>query len=109
MNRVGKSLVIDPPKFEGQCVSYYKSGVKESMTNYKNGLAVGSEYHFYPNGRPYLVIEYPDNNDRYNQMNNNFLIMDNLDSLGTVLVEKGNGYYKGYDKEFKYINEEGAM
>jgi TonB family protein len=109
MKLVGKSSTIDPPVFEGQCAGFYKSGLKRILTNYKKGLEVGSEYQFYPNGKPYLVKEYPDNNDRYNNINNNFLIMDNLDSLGTVLVEKGNGYYKGYDNEFKYINEEGPI
>ena len=41
---IGKSTTIDPPKFEGQCVRFYKSGAKQSITNYKNGLAVGDKY-----------------------------------------------------------------
>src|ERR1700712_1289985 len=46
---IGHSEKIDPPKYEGQCLSYYASGVKKSITNYKDGLKVGSEYEFYPN------------------------------------------------------------
>jgi TonB family protein len=106
---IGMSSTIDPPVFEEQCVRFYKNGNKQSITTYKKGLPVGHEYEFYTNGKPYLVKDYPDNSDPYNDINNNYLIIANYDSSGTVQVEDGNGYYKGYDSNFKYIYEEGTV
>jgi TonB family protein len=106
---IGKSTTIDPPNFEGQCVTFYKSGAKQNITNYKKRLPVGNEYEFYPNGKLYLVKEYPDNNDQYNDINDNYLVKENYDSLGMVLFANSNGYYRGYDPDFKYINEEGKI
>jgi TonB family protein len=106
---IGKSSKIDPPVYEGQQLSFYKSGVKESLTNFKNGQAVGIEYEFYPNGKVYRVTEYPDNNERYNDLSNNYLIKANYDSLGNPLVENGKGYYKGYTEGFKEVSEEGSV
>jgi len=106
---IGKSSTINPPTFEGQCISFYRNGLKENLSNYKKGLLVGNEFEFFSNGKPYLVKEYPDNDDRYNDINNNFLIEANYDSLGTALVENSNGYYKGYDNSFKYVDEEGSV
>ena len=106
---VGKSSRIDPPKFEGQCISYYNNGNKESLVNYKDGVLKGAEYDFFPNGKPYRVKEYADNADQYKDIDYNFVITDNYDSLGTALVKDGNGYYKGYDSRFKYVEEEGTL
>ncbi|HEY4324488.1 MAG TPA: TonB family protein [Mucilaginibacter sp.] len=106
---IGKSSVIDPPKFEGQCVEYYKNGSQKALGNFKDGLMVGLSYEFYTNGKLYIIREYPDNKDLYNDLNDNFLIKASYDSLGTVRVENGVGYYSGYDADFKYINEEGKV
>lgn len=106
---LGKSSRIDPPKFEGQCIRFYKNGNKESLENYKDGVLRGTEYDFFPNGKPYLVKEYPDNENIYKNFDHDFVVKENYDSLGTVLVNDGNGYYKGYDDKFKYIEEEGNL
>jgi len=106
---LGKSSTIDPPRFEGQCARFYKNGNKESLTYYKDGLITGSEYDFYPNGKPYVIKEFPDNKDIYNNLVNHYSIIENYDSLGTASVKNGNGYYKGYDNNFKYIEEEGRL
>jgi TonB family protein len=106
---IGKSSKIEPPVFEGQCATFYKNGKRQSSTNYKNGIEVGEEFNFFTNGKLYMVREYPDNNDRYNKYTENFLIKANYDSLGTVLVENGNGYFKGYDESFNYVSDEGAV
>jgi TonB family protein len=106
---IGKSSWLDHPVLEEQCATFYKNGKRQSTTFYKKGLEVGVEYEFYPNGKPYIVKEYPDNNSRYNDINNNFLIQANYDSLGTAQVENGNGYYKGFDNDFKAIEEEGGV
>jgi TonB family protein len=106
---IGKSSAIDPPKFEGQCAEFYQNGSKKTLRNFKNGSIVGLSYEFYPNGKPYIIKEYPDNNGVYNDFNDNFLINTTCDSLGTVTVRNGTGYYKGYDSKFKYIDEEGKI
>jgi TonB family protein len=106
---IGKSTAINPPRFEGLCVTYYKSGLKESINNYKNGNESGLCYEYYPNGKPYMVKEYPADGALYAGMLNNFLIIANYDSLGTIHVEKGEGYYKEFDSKLKYITEEGTV
>jgi antitoxin component YwqK of YwqJK toxin-antitoxin module len=106
---VGTTSKIDPPSFEGQCMTFYKSGKRESVKNYKGNSLVGDEYDFFPNGKLYLQIEYPDNGNFYNELEENYSIKANFDSLGKVLVENGNGYYKGYDAKFSYISEEGLV
>lgn len=105
---IGKSTKVYPPWFEGQCVTYYKNGNKESITNYKNDALFGTEFDFYTNGKVYLVKEYL-NNNKYNNTTSNFLIKANYDSLGTATVDGGNGYCKLYDDDFKAINEEGSV
>jgi TonB family protein len=106
---IGKSSAIDPPVFEGQYARFYSNGRRQITANYKRGLEVGLEYYFYPNGKLYTMKEYPDNDDKYNDFTNNFLIKANYDSLGTALIENDNGYFKGYDDKFTYINEEGGV
>jgi len=106
---IGKSYKITPPLFEGQCSEFYKNGSRKCLTNYKNGLEVGNQYKFYPNGKVYLVKEYPENGDQYNDINNNYLIKAEYDSLGSALFEDGNGYYKEYDDNFKGIVDEGNV
>jgi TonB family protein len=106
---IGKTSKIFPPQFEGQCVIFYRNGKKAMVLNYKNDLLVGEAYVFYPNGNLYLEKQYPDNGDKFNDINNNFLIKANYDSLGATLVKNGNGYYKGYEGNFKYIDVEGPV
>jgi len=106
---IGKTSTVDPPAFDGQCLSFYKNGSKKSVINYKNNIPVGDEYDFFPNGKLYLQKEYPDNGDRYNDIDGNYLIKANYDSLGAALVANNNGYYKVYDDKFSYIEEEGTV
>ncbi|WP_184550693.1 energy transducer TonB [Mucilaginibacter sp. FT3.2] len=106
---IGKSISIDPPKFVDQCVSYYANGFKQWIGNYKNGLKAGDETNFYPNGKVYQQLSYPENSGLPNEVRDDYLITANLDSLGNAQVTDGNGYYKGYDDKFKYINEEGNV
>lgn len=108
---VGKSSVINPPKFEELCVAYYENGRKKIISNYKNGLLINDEYEFFPNGKPYRVKRYPENSKAENNLRNDFLIIANYDSLGTALVTDGNGHYKGYGADFKFkvVFEEGDV
>jgi len=106
---IGKSSVIDPPKFEGQCMEYYANGKRKSIANYKSGQFTGEEYEFYPNGKPYRVKKYPDSIDVNDMLQDDYLVITEFDSLGNALVIDGNGYYKGLDDHFKNIEEEGNL
>ena len=107
---IGKSSAINPPRFEGQCLTFYKNGVRQSIINYENGLLAGDQYDFYPNGKAWDVKEYPDNNGRYSDTSDNYLIKECYDSLGTATVKNGNGYYKGVEGIFlSSVNEEGNV
>ena len=106
---IGKSPTIDPPRFEGQRISFYKSGIKESTSNYKKGALFGDQYQFYPNGKIYQAKKYLDSASIYDSFNDNYLIIANYDSLGAVMVENGTGHYKGYNESFSEITEEGDV
>lgn len=99
---IGKSSTIDPLTFEEQCVRYFKNGNKKTVSSYKKGALVNSEYAYFPNGKLYLTKEFPDNGNIY-------LVTDCRDSTGTELVVNGNGHYIGYDDAFKKITEEGEI
>lgn len=105
---VGKSATVDPPRYEGQCITYFPSGIKRGLANFVKGARVGSEYSFFPNGKPYLIKEFTADNqpDSYFR---DYSITACYDSLGTTLVENGSGYAKMYDGDFKGITEEGAV
>ncbi|WP_183575457.1 TonB family protein [Mucilaginibacter sp. X5P1] len=105
---IGKSSVIDPPKFEGTCIRYYANGGKQLVSNYKGGQLIGDEYEFYPNGKPYKAGKYTEDIN-HNTAIHNYQITAEYDSLGTALVTDGNGYYKGYDDKFKMIIEDGNL
>jgi len=111
---IGKSSKINPPQLEGLCVTYYATGKRESIVFYKNGIKVGEDMEFYPNGRLYTQLSYPANNeDRTAQSlygrSGSYLITANKDSLGNAQVTDGNGYYKGYNDKFVYVEEEGPV
>jgi TonB family protein len=106
---IGKSSVINPPKFEGSCIQYYANGKRKSIGSYRAGLIAGDEYEFYTNGKAYLVKNYSVNTDVNNQLQDNYSITAEYDSLGNALVTDGNGYYKGFDEHFKTITEEGNL
>jgi len=105
---IGKSSVIDPPKFEGTCIRYYANGSKQLVSNYKGGQLIGNEYEFYPNGKPYKVGKYTEDIN-HNVAIHNYQITAEYDSLGTALVTDGNGYYRGFDSKFKSIIDEGNL
>lgn len=106
----GKSITINPPTYDGQCVVYYPNGNRSSVINYKKGLRAGTDFEFYPNGKPYLELTFPDGNQtRDSEFMGAYLIKSNTDSLGNATVTNGNGYYKGYDDKFNYVIEEGSV
>lgn len=106
---VGQSSVIDPPHYEGTRICYYKNEHKQSITNYKNNIEVGDYFEYYPNGKPYLEIKYPEIPELFNNAKNNYLIIAAYDSSGTKSVTEGNGYCKMYDSKLKNIVDEGNL
>jgi antitoxin component YwqK of YwqJK toxin-antitoxin module len=106
---IGKSQNSEHPLFEGLCETFYKSGVRYCMCTYRDGARVGDEYFFFPNGNTYMVLTFPDDNNRYNEGKDVSLIKANYDSLGTVLVENGNGYCKKLNESLKEVEEEGNV
>jgi TonB family protein len=105
----GRSSKINPPQYQGVCVTYYANGQRESVVSYKNGSRAGDDIEFYPNGRLYTQFTYPEDNKDYSPFFGGYLIKTNTDSLGTPQVTDGNGYYKAFDGKFKYVDEEGPV
>jgi TonB family protein len=105
---IGKASVTEPIKFEGQCTTYYENGNKQSIHNYKGGLSVGQQLEFYPNGKPFLVKEFPDN-IYFGHDEDDYLIVAEYDSLGTTLIKNGNGHYQGFNSNFTAVIEQGNI
>lgn len=106
---IGKTSTIDPTKFEGSCIRYYKNSNKQSITNYSNGFIVGVEYDYYPTGKLYQIIKHPETANIQSPPLKSFLIIAENDSTGKALVTNSNGYYKGYNDSLKNIVEEGNI
>src|SRR5215216_2665197 len=117
---IGKSIGNDPVYFEGECIVFYHSGIKQAIVNYKNGQKSGTKTEYYPTGKPYRVfiypppltgddIPYPDNGPLADGVPADFLIYTNYNTRGSATVTKGNGYYKGYNPNFTFIEEEGCI
>ncbi|GAA3973420.1 energy transducer TonB [Mucilaginibacter dorajii] len=106
---LGKSSTVDPLTLEEQCIRFFKNGGKKTASTYKKGLLINIEYYYFPNGKIYQALTYPDNGLLYNELENNFLINECRDSTGTSLVSEGNGHYIGYDEDFKKITEQGDV
>lgn len=107
VKRVGESLSATYPRFEGTVVSYYQNGKRSTVSTYNKGVLTGIEYEFFSNGKPYIV--------KTNTPGSQYLpipqitITSNYDSLGKALVENGTGHFIKYDKDFRYIAEEGDL
>lgn len=107
---VGKTSKDDRLFLEGKCITYYPSGMKREIANYKEGVEVGDAYEYYPNGKLYTYKQYtPSNVNTGAAFGTAYLIMAANDSTGKQLVVDGNGYYIGFHDDFKTINEEGNI
>ncbi len=103
---IGKSSRVMPLSLEGQCITYYPSGIKREIVNYKQNIKDGDAYEFYPNGQLYTYKKYISSNSGTDAR---FLIVSCNDSTGKALTVNGNGYYIRYDENFKNIVEEGNV
>ena len=105
----GKSSAINPPAYEGACAKFYPNGKRQSVLTYKAGKLVGNAYEFYPNGKLYVVKKFPDVANADDDMQDSYQITAENDSLGTVLIADGNGYFKAYNDKFTAVVEEGNV
>lgn len=106
----GKSSRVNPPYYQGICITYYNNGKKEQVLNYQDNMLAGMQYSYYPNGQLYTSTDYGKPNQRkYLEKDAAFLYKDEYDSLGNVWVKDGIGYYRRYDSKFKRIIEEGVV
>lgn len=101
---IGYSSRIDPPKYEGQFMSFYINGKKKQLLNYANGKIIDTAYTYYPNGMLY-------NSMVYTQVKDSEVVFIQIvrDSTGKELVTHGNGHAVFYDHDFKHIREEGNV
>lgn len=102
---IGRSSGVIPAIFEGQQLTFFENGQKKSVKTFIHGKLTGTEYDYFPNGKPYVVKNYTDTTGSESAV----LIIANYDSLGNALVTDGNGYYKAYAPDFKTVQEEGAV
>ena len=104
---VGESSSPDYPKLEGTSISYYPNGNRKAVNIYRNGTLTGLQYEFFPNGKAYIAKTHTPGSP--NLPIPNITITSNYDSLGKRLVVDGNGHFIKYDKDFKYVSEEGDL
>jgi TonB family protein len=79
---------------QGSYVSFFPSGNKMKVCSYEDGDTVGDEITYYPNGNLYYTKTYTkDKKVLYNECR---------DSIGRILVQKGNGNWLNFiDEGFK--------
>jgi TonB family protein len=105
---VGKSTVTDPPTYETQRVTYYESGLRQNLSTFSKGHKVGNSYEYFPNGKLYRAIKFPDVPGE-KSFESQYDIIASFDSLGVACVKDGEGNYKGYSDNFKYVEETGNV
>jgi len=110
MKMIGKTSRIEPPTLAGPYVGFFESGTRKEVATYKiGGEKIGDNYLYYPNGKLYLARKFAENKKPDADEYANYTISTCKDSTGKALVTDGNGYYIGFDGDFKYIAEEGSV
>lgn len=88
-----------PTTYEGQYISFFRSGKIKSVFKYKKSVLVDTAHLYYPNGKVYMILNYvtlPDGNiTRFTKTVK--------DSTGNDLVVDGTGNCSIFDDEFKQI------
>jgi len=88
-------------KFQGPQIIFFQNGHKMVMTNFDDGMPVGDQIFYYPNGKLYSI-------KTYGGYEKPLLIQCN-DTTGNVIAQKGRGRWIIYDANFKDIYGEGAV
>lgn len=105
---------------QGTCIEYFPNGKRKRVSFYKKGILVDTVKNYYPNGKLFNILKVENQSPWYNDVYFNSLITRNIygyklqiidlrDSIGKVLVEKGNGHVLIYDDDFKKLVEEGEI
>ncbi|TKC12310.1 TonB family protein [Pedobacter polaris] len=94
---IGKVSSFEPRIiYEGLIVSFYKNGMKKSSINYKKDACVGLAYYFFENGKVKKQLEYleqdPAEKKAAKKLEQNSKLIYQVDSLGKVYVQDGNGH-----------------
>jgi len=97
-------LVSDFDHFDGDYISYYPNGKRQSVAHYTDGVIDGLEYRFYPNGRVYCTI-------KHEAMGRHFLFWECYDTLGNQICKEGTGRFIDRIENHGYpnINFEGKV
>ncbi|MGZ3946419.1 MAG: TonB family protein, partial [Mucilaginibacter sp.] len=95
-------------KYHGHYIVYYPNGRRMKMGTLADGLPVGQETSYYPNGNVYTVKNYISKDINLSESKREFL-SECRDSTGLVLAARGNGKWIIFDAGFKYITAEGKL
>lgn len=91
-------------RYEGAYITYFKNGHKMKVGRLNNGVSVGTETEYYPNGKLFHLKNYIDGSG-----SNKVYLKECRDSIGNLLAENGTGKWIEYDDKFENIEEEGAV
>lgn len=106
---IGKSITVEPVRLEGACLSFFQNGQRRSIATYHAGSLINNLYQYFPNGKVYLVKQYPAVTPYPKTIDSIALITEAYDSLGVAKVTDRNGYHTGYNDDFTEITEEGPV
>jgi TonB family protein len=94
---IGKVSSFDPRLiYEGPFVSYYPNGKRKSTVNYKKNASIGTAYYFFADGKVKKSLEYIEEDPiekkaGIKSLDAKFKLIYQVDSLGKVFVQDGNG------------------
>jgi hypothetical protein len=95
-------LVLD-----GDCITYYANGKKESFTHYIKGYASGDEYLFYPDGKIYSYLKNVISPRNIHHVMT--LFWECYTDKGDMICKDGNGQWLLYDKGYNRVINQGPV
>ena len=98
-------LNADPKKtgvlfLTGDCINYFPSGKRQSITHYSRGQKDGDEYLFYPDGRIYCYLK---NRFKKGDFTPATLYWECYNKNGDMICKAGNGNWIRYDQDFNVL------
>jgi len=91
---------------QGDCISFFDTGKRQSIGSYENGSKQGFEYNYYPDGKLYCVFNFVRNT---RNLTTKVLFVDCYDKNGSIICNKGNGRWIQYYPDFKTIDVVGEV
>lgn len=101
-----KSLKTGSVLFDGDYISYYQNGKRQSIVNYKMGYKDGFEYFYYANGQMYSSYKHI-LGDKI--INDQTLYWECYDAKGNQICNNGEGRWVTYDDSCKNVKLEGQV